>query len=366
MGAQLETLITESTSTNPARVYTLDPLRDPRWDAFVEQHPRASVFHTSGWLEALRRTYNYEPFAVTTTEFGRELANSIVLCRVRSWLTGSRLVSLPFSDHCEPLVDEASHLEMLLAFLKTEVERGECKYLESRPLSSLDSGIPQRMHLGKSEAYCIHKLDLSPGLDELYRKFHKSCVQRKIHKAEREGLLYEEGRSEELLSKFYKLLVLTRRRHQLPPQSMAWFRNLADCLGERLKVRVVSKDGHPIASIVTSHFRHTDVYKYGCSDTRYHNLGGMSLLMWRAIQDAKTSGARWFDFGRSESDNEGLVAFKGHWGSTMSPLPYYRYPAATTTDAESDWRMRLIHMTCSHLPDSMLQTLGGLLYKHVG
>jgi len=366
MGAQLHTSLTESVDTSPARVYTLDPLADPRWDAFVAQHPRAGVFHTRGWLEALRRTYGYEPLVVTTTEPGRELANGIVLCQVRSWLTGSRLVSLPFSDHCEPLVNEPHDLERLLAFLQAEVESGSCKYLESRPLSELDNGIPQKMRLGRSEAYCIHMLDLSPSLDELFRKFHKSCVQRKIHKAEREGLVYEEGRSEELLSKFYRLLLLTRRRHQLPPQSMAWFRNLADCLGDRLKIRLVAKDGHPIASIITCHFGDTAVYKYGCSDARYHSLGGVFLLMWRAIQEAKTSGARWFDFGRSEQENEGLVTFKGHWGATRTPLPYYRYPAQDTADAHSDWRLRLIHMACSHLPDRWLQALGGLLYKHVG
>lgn len=347
-------------------VFLLDPLSDSRWAKFIEENPDATVFHSTGWLEALRRTYGYEPMVVTTSAAGEPLSNGIALCRVRSWATGSRLVSLPFSDHCDPLVNDAGELEVLIAFLKAEVEHGRSKYLDIRPLKPLNSEFRLRMQLGEDEAYCIHRIDLSPGLDELYRGFHKSCVQRKIHKAEREGLLYEEGRSEELLSGFYELLLSTRRRHQLPPQSRAWFRNLADCLGDCLKVRVVSKDSHPIASIITCHFGNTTLYKYGCSDARYHNLGGMFLLMWRAIQDAKMSGARWFDFGRSEKENEGLVTFKGHWSSTRSPLPYYRYPAGTTKDSESDWRLRLINKSCAHLPDPLLELLGGLLYKHVG
>lgn len=350
----------------PAAVFVLDPLRDPRWSEFIERHPDASIFHSTGWLEALRRTYGYEPLVVTTSGRNEPLLNGIVLCGVRSWATGCRLVSLPFSDHCDPLVDDTRDLEALIAFLKAEVERGRYRYLEMRPLRGGNSGIPQRMHLEKDEAYCIHQLDLSPSLDELYHKFHKSCVQRKIRKAEQEGLLYEDGRSEELLSKFYKLLLRTRRRHQLPPQSMAWFRNLADCLGERLKVRVVSKDGRPIAGIITTHFRDTDVYKYGCSDACYHNLGGMFLLMWHAIQDAKASGARCFDFGRSSQENKGLVTFKEHWGSTKIPLPYHRYPAGINTDAQSAWKLWLIQKTCAYLPDPLLETLGAVLYKHVG
>ena len=350
----------------PARSFVLDPLRDPRWSEFVERHPDATIFHSTGWLEALRRTYGYEPLVVTTSGGDQPLSNGIVLCRVRSWATGSRLISLPFSDHCDPLVDDTRELEALIAFLKEEVERGRYRYLEMRPLRGVNSGIPQKMHLEKDEAYCIHLLDLSPSLDELYHKFHKSCVQRKIRKAEREGLLYEDGRSEELLSKFYKLLLQTRRRHQLPPQSMAWFRNLAACLGESLKVRVVSKDGRPIAGIITTHFRDSDVYKYGCSDARYHNLGGMFLLIWHAIQDAKASGARRFDLGRSKRENVGLATFKAHWGSTKIALPYHRYPAGVNMDVQCAWKLWLIQKTCAYLPDPLSASLGAVLYKHVG
>jgi len=350
----------------PAAVSVVDPLCDPRWSEFIERHPHASVFHSAGWLEALRRTYGYEPLVVTTSGTDEPLSNGIVLCRVRSWATGSRLVSLPFSDHCDPLVDDTRDLEVLIAFLKAEVENGRCRYLEMRPLKGINSGIPERMHLKKDEAYCIHQLDLSLSLDELYHKCHKSCVQRKIRKAKREGLLYEDGRSEELLSKFYKLLLRTRRRHQLPPQSMVWFRNLVDCLGEGLKVRVVSKGGQPIAGIITTHFRDTGVYKYGCSDARYHNLGGMFLLMWHAIQDAKAAGARCFDFGRSNQENEGLITFKEHWGSTKIPLPYLLYPAGFNTEVQSAWKRWLIQKTCAYLPDPLLETVGTVLYRHVG
>jgi CelD/BcsL family acetyltransferase involved in cellulose biosynthesis len=349
-----------------AEVFVLDPLRDHRWSEFIERHPDASIFHSTGWLEALRRTYGYEPLVVTTSGRNEPLSNGIVLCKVRSWATGDRLISLPFSDHCDPLIDDRRGLEALIAFLKAEVERGHCRYLEMRPVTGVSSGISQSMHLEKDEAYCIHQLDLRPSLDELYHKFHKSCVQRKIRKAKREELLYEDGRSEELLSKFYKLLLQTRRRHQLPPQSMAWFRNLADCLGERLKVRVVSKDGRPIASIITTHFRDTGVYKYGCSDARYHNLGGMLLLMWHAIQDAKASGARCFDLGRSKQENRGLVTFKEHWGSTKISLPYRRYPAGIKTDVHSGWKLWLVQKSCAYLSDPLLGIVGTVLYKHVG
>ena len=47
--------------------YQFDPVEDPRWPEFLERHPRACVFHTPGWLEALRRTYGYEPIGYTSS-----------------------------------------------------------------------------------------------------------------------------------------------------------------------------------------------------------------------------------------------------------------------------------------------------------
>ena len=90
---------------NKVPVYQIDPLTDPRWQEFTARHPRASVFHSSGWLRALQLAYGYEPIAYTLSPPQSEVANAVVFSRIRSWATGRRLVSLPFSDHCEPLVD---------------------------------------------------------------------------------------------------------------------------------------------------------------------------------------------------------------------------------------------------------------------
>src|ERR1700737_5636319 len=83
----------------PVSVYKLNPLQDPRWQSFVDRHPRGSVFHATYWLDALHRTYGNEPVVYTTTPPGKELLNGIVFSRIRSWLGASPLVSPPFSAH---------------------------------------------------------------------------------------------------------------------------------------------------------------------------------------------------------------------------------------------------------------------------
>ena len=74
--------------------------------------------------------------------------------------------------------------------------------------------------------------------DELFQGLHKDSIQRKINRARREGLRYEEGRSDSLLHEFYRLTMITRRRQALPPPPFVWFRNVVDCLGEQVKIRV--------------------------------------------------------------------------------------------------------------------------------
>lgn len=347
-------------------VYRTDPLRDARWAEFLRRHTHASVFHTPGWLEALRRTYGYEPIVLTTCPPGAEFTNGLAFCRVHSWLTGRRMVSLPFSDHCEPLVDSMERLGCLLDSLQRDAAKENWKYIEVRPLSCHVNGSEAGTGFQPVKTFWRHKLDLHPDLDELFSNFHKDSVRRAIRHAERLALTYEEGTSESLLRKFYHLLLLTRRRHRLPPQPLDWFRNLVDCLGDGIQIRVVSKDGQPAASIITLHYKNSVVYKYGCWDTKFRSLRGTALLFWKTIQEAKNNGADEFDLGRSDCDQPGLIAFKDHWGTVRSTMTYWRYPAGPSESPGESWKMQIARKLFAGLPDAFLATAGKFLYRHVG
>jgi Acetyltransferase (GNAT) domain len=343
-------------------VYKSNPVEDERWDKFLEIHPAASIFHTRGWIEALRCTYGYKPVGFTTSPPGSPLTNGIPFCQISSWLSGRRLVSLPFSDHCAPLVENAEQLIELFAALRDSVVREKWKYVEIRAVDSMqDSGALQQ-----SKVFVSHRLDLRPRLDAIFLTFHKDCVQRNIRRAEKANLTYEEGTSDLLLDKFYRLLLETRRKHGLPPQPQAWFRNLVGCLGGAVKIHVAAKDDCPIASILTLRHKRVLVYKYGCSDPRAKNLGGTHFLLWQAIQRAKNAGISEFDLGRSECDNAGLISFKDRWGAQQSTLTYFRFPFGHSQIARTATQGPIVKYVFAHVPDSLLAAAGRMLYKHVG
>ena len=358
----LATAIVGKAECAAVKVYEIDPLQDSRWAALVKSHPISSVFHCPKWLRALRAVYGYEPFVVTTCPPGVCLTNALVLCRIKSWLTGRRLVSLPFSDHCEPLVNDLDELDKLLLHLKQTVDQGAWRYVEIRPIS-FEPGCGTG--LGRVMKYKFHRLDLSPSTEQLFRNFHKDCVQRKIRRAEREKLLYEEGTSEELLQKFYRLFVITRRRQYLPPQPLSWFRGLIAAFGEDIKIRVASKEGVAIAGILTLAHKKSVVYKYGCSDAAFNKLGGTALLFWKTIQEAKDAGFDELDLGRSDTDNPGLIAFKEHWGAIGKYIDYWSSPPRKAASL-SKWKRSVVRRIVSVMPDLALKAAGTLLYRHMG
>ena len=348
-------------------VYQIDPLTDSRWPALLSRHPRASVFHTVGWLRTLRQAYGYKPMVFTTSPADAELQNGLVCCEVNSWLTGRRLVSLPFADHCDPLVEDGEELRALLAELGQGFSRGRLKYVEIRPRDPFMTVTPVVTGLQEAESFWLHEVDLARPARVVFSSMHKDCIQRKVQRAERERVLYQQGRSETLLEHFYQLLLRTRRRHQLPPQPFAWFRHLANEMGDGLTVRVAYQGDCPLASLLTLSFKDTVVYKYGCSDQRFSSLGSTPLLFWRTIEEATNAGITRLDLGRSDTDNQGLITFKDRLGGKRTRLQYYRQSAkpfdlVRQAGAATGFAKRVF----SRLPDAVLVASGRLLYRHMG
>jgi CelD/BcsL family acetyltransferase involved in cellulose biosynthesis len=342
--------------------YLLNPLADGRWTRFAENHPAASVFHSTAWIDALTRTYGYEPRVFTTSCDAVDLSSGIPVLAVRSWITGRRLVSLPFSDHCEPLVQRPEQVDVLLDALMEAQRVERWRYVELRPASSL---LESRGSLGRAATFYLHSLDLRPGLEEIFRRFHKDSIQRKIRRGQREGLTTRRGNSKELIDAFYALLLRTRRRHLLPPQPRNWFANLASCFGDTLQTRLACKDGRAVAGILTLRHRSTIFYKYGASDERFHALGGMPFLFWDVIEEAKGRNAETLDLGRSELDNSGLITFKERLGAARYPLSYWRIGGAAAASTRS-LPVKIAKHVLRCLPDPILAAAGKVFYRHVG
>jgi hypothetical protein len=346
-------------------VFEINPLADVRWSHFAEQHPNASAFHTCGWLRALRDTYRYRPVVLTTSPPDYALSNGIVFCEVKSWITGRRLVSLPFSDHCDALLESPADAREIFAYLKERIAHEDISYVEFRP-RGVDTIFRDAPEISRSSQYLLHTLDLAAPVEEILTAMHKDCVQRKIRRSERESLQYSAGRSESLMKHFYRLLLRTRRRHHVPPQPLSWFRNLSQCLGDRLCFHVVWRREEALASMLTLEFRDTMTYKYGCSDERYSNLGSTPILFWNVIERAKRSGKTVMDLGRSDENNPGLITFKNRLGARSQTIQYYRISRGEMKAISIAGGSKTVMRLLAYFPDLVSEATGKILYRHLG
>lgn len=253
-----------------------------------------------------------------------------------------------------------------MRYLQASVEGQKWRYLEFRPIDGNFCQTQSGSRLEPGPKYFLHRLSLRSDLDELFASFDKDCVQRRVERAERAGLAERCGRSEDLLKDFYRLFVLTRGRHLIPPSPYMWFRNLAKDLDQALEVRVAYSENRPVSGIVTLRFRDTAYYKYGGSDVAFNNLGATPWLLWRAITTAKMSGAATFDFGRTEEDNPGLLQFKNHWVRNPKQLVYWKFPDTRSLDAVDGWKLRAAKRLFSFMPKKALTLTGRMIYRHIG
>jgi hypothetical protein len=152
-------------------VYAINPIQDSRWRAFLEQDSRASVFHDPRWLEALR-TYNFEPVVVTTCGPGQALTNGT--CSAASELVDRRrLVSLPFSDHCQPLVSGPPSAGQLMLRL----QRVRRRKVGLRRNATGQRPFHDRASVKETQVFCLHRLICRAAQKALSRLPQERCPE---------------------------------------------------------------------------------------------------------------------------------------------------------------------------------------------
>lgn len=240
------------------------------------------------------------------------------------------------------------------------------EYLEVRPIGDEFAQLGDELGFRPTGQYFRHVIDLQPDYQDLFKTFDKDSVQRRVKHADRVGLIEKRGISIDLLRDFYRLFVITRRRHRVPPPPFMWFRNLVNCEGGAAQILAAYTGDTPIAAVLTLLFKKTAYFKYGCSDARFNRFGATPWLLWKAISAAKASGALQFDMGRTQEENLGLLTFKNHWVPSAKRLTYWRFSDTRPLDKSSAWKLELSKHLFSHMPNALLILSGKLIYRHIG
>lgn len=335
-------------------VRVVEALTDPAWAWLAEHAPAATIFHHPAWLALLHAQYGY-PIQGWCDESG---GAGVPVALVRSRLTGTRLVAVPFSDACGPLAlpggDDAA--ARLTAGLEAERAR---RGLPLEVRATLDAPGAHR-----AEEFVEHRLALGHDVAAVRAGYSKGQARRGVRRADREGVTVEHATSPAALARFYALHMATRRTQGVPTQPKRFILRFARLFAAgRGFVLIARHHGRDAAAAVFLHAGSTLTYKYGASRRDALDVRPNHALFDHAIAWGCEHGLRVLDFGRTDLDNEGLRRFKASWGADERPLRYTVFADAPPAPAVGRGRHAL-GAVIRRGPPSLGRLVGELLYRH--
>lgn len=345
------------------KVEIVDPRSDSRWQALLACQP-STIFHSPQWLSVLADTYGFAPQAVLAFDRHGFPRAGMPFCAV-SDLSGRRLVSLPFSDYCDPLVVDQEQWEQLLQPLAAE----NCPLI----VRCVHNSVPladSRFRPVKLARW--HGLDLAPSIDQLWERLH-GAARRAVRKARQQGVVVAVARDPSALRAFFEMhLGVRKHKYRMLAQPFAFFEAIwrhfiEPCQGFLL---TASLDRQIIAGVLYLQWQQTLFYKFNASRSELLIDRPNDLLIWEGIQEGKRRGCEFLDFGLSDLDQEGLLRFKRKFADREKTITFLSsFPTATTAGLMPASHRQLFSQltalfTEESVPDAITERAGDLLYRY--
>jgi CelD/BcsL family acetyltransferase involved in cellulose biosynthesis len=339
-------------------VVAADPLTDPRWRELAAD-PGAGLFTSPPWIAAVCRTYGFAPQARIAVDASGAPLGGLVWVRVDD-ARGSRLLSLPFSDRADPLVPDLSTWNAVSAAATTGDPPFTLRCLDDSPAVA-----DERLRVVGEAAW--HGTPLDAGLDELRGRIAPQA-RRNLAAAARSGLAVAVRDDLDAVRAMHRLHVRLRKgKYRLLAQPVAFFERIwsefapaGGCV--TLLARV---DDQVVAAALFLEWAGVLYYKFGASDAEHLRLRPNDAIYWTAIRHAAERGLRLVDWGLSDRDQPGLVAYKRKWASVERSLLTLRVgepPAERALDVELGELTRLL--TDESVPDGITERAGAVLYHY--
>ncbi|MDQ3709874.1 MAG: GNAT family N-acetyltransferase [Actinomycetota bacterium] len=162
---------------------------------------------------------------------------------------------------------------------------------------------------------------------------------------------------------------LRKRKYRLLAQPRDFFYRAwkAFAPDDAVRTGVASVDGVPVAAAMYLVWQDTVYYKFGASRADSLAVRPNDALHWQLIRWAAGRGLRVLDWGLSDLDQPGLVAYKRNWASEegrIATLNAGGGPLGRRTDVEDMLREMTALLTEPDVPDPVAERGGAALYRY--
>ena len=363
-----------STADTSARIISIDPLTDQRWERFVSTHPDALVFHHPAWLRALEEAFDYQPVHLACEDADGELRGVLPLFAMRGVVTGYRFSSLPRTPLAGPLTWDRETTGALLGAAVERVRGVPGAQLQFKLASDTLGGLVEDVVAARWRQ--SYQVDLPERPDQL--RFGSGRNQARlrwaIKKAARLGVVAREAESEADLRRWYAVYLETMRWYFVPPRPYHFFELVWRALRPHGMLRLLLAERYTadgvtlLAGSLFLMYGKTVFYTFNGRRREYLGFRPNDALQWKAIHEACAAGYQHYDLGEVTSDHSSLADFKSKWGATPHWLYRYYYPAPREVEIgimeSQSWAGNLLHATWKRLPLSATVALSDWAHRH--
>jgi CelD/BcsL family acetyltransferase involved in cellulose biosynthesis len=351
-------------------ILTIEQAESRGWNDLVARHPLGSVFHQTAYGRMIGATFHHmTPYYLLLLDEHGSCRGGLVLFLVSSWLTGNRLVSLPWASYGDPMVNSVGEFEALFTGVVELSKRVQASYVE---IKSRDSAglLSESQLMVAVQHHKAHMLDIQGGLDRVWERLHHSCIRKMIGRAERKGVKVRPATSEAEVCEFHKMWCIDRRTLGLPPHNLEYFRNIWKYLAPLGLVQfwVAEKDGQLLGGLCTFLSKETVFTIYIAASGAFRRYGGGPCLYWAVIRSALERGLKTVDLGKTSPGDDGLMEFKRRWGAREVETPVFYYPRAmgTSTFDPASLPYRTMRYFWRTVPPGLGQIAGRFFWRHTG
>ena len=289
-------------------------------ERFLSEYPDATVFHRSEWLAAIERATGHRTHWLIAERDGAIRA-ALPLTEAHSPLFGRALVSTGFAVGGGMLEATPGEGAGLFEAAEELAVRRACSTIELRG-GMLPDG-PGWHHKYDSHAGFVRELATSDEAELL-------AIPRKQRAEVRRGLgndlIVTTGRSAADRAMHYAIYAESVRNLGTPVFPRALFGAVLDHLGDDADILTVSRDGQPLASVLSLYHRGTVLPYWGGGVFAARTWRANDVMYYALMCHARARGCTRFDFGRSKTGT-GPYHFKRNWGFTPDPLHYASWTA---------------------------------------
>lgn len=298
------------------------------WKRLAEQFD-GNLYHSQEWAETCRTDHSIPVFFRGLDEDGRCIGIALgIETRSRKPIVGRFLKRLDFETCPAVEGNDAGSARAMVAKLAEYGRTGGYRSLSMHSFCS-NVAIPDFGDLGFKEIPRIEfRVDLTASEEDLWRGL-SSHHQRKIKKARRHGLVFEESSTVEAMQDLRRLQIGSRDRRvergeYFGLQDEGYYERLGrEYFGRNLaRLCFMSYEGRRVSAAFVSIYAGRALYVLGGSDPKGFELDAPALLFWHLFTLCRDLGCTEFNLGGvpasavdSQSLAHGLYRFKSGFGS---------------------------------------------------